>query len=86
MHNPFSMSLLTPDPSASLAKRLVLHGRTLSVARAVTRDEADRLREEGERSREKQDKRNLYLMREGGKYYTNAFEFVALTRSYSDIP
>ncbi|KAJ1304999.1 hypothetical protein OPQ81_000042 [Rhizoctonia solani] len=65
VHNPFSMSLLTPDPSASLAKRLVLHGRTLSVARAVTRDEADRLREEGERSREKQDKRNLYLMREG---------------------
>ncbi|GAB1521077.1 RNA recognition motif-containing protein [Rhizoctonia solani] len=64
-HNPFSMSLLTPDPSASLAKRLVLHGRTLSVARAVTRNEADRLREEGERSREKQDKRNLYLMREG---------------------
>ncbi|KAG8727213.1 RNA recognition motif-containing protein, partial [Ceratobasidium sp. 428] len=68
-HNPFSMSLLTPDPSASLAKRLVLHGRTLSVARAVARDEADRLREEGERSREKQDKRNLYLMREGGAYY-----------------
>ncbi|KAH7338464.1 hypothetical protein B0J17DRAFT_695265 [Rhizoctonia solani] len=65
VHNPFSMSLLTPDPSASLAKRLVLHGRTLSVARAVTRNEADRLREEGERSREKQDKRNLYLMREG---------------------
>ncbi|CUA69871.1 Nucleolar protein 4 [Rhizoctonia solani] len=65
VHNPFSMSLLTPDPSASLAKRLVLHGRTLSVARAVTRGEADRLREEGERSREKQDKRNLYLMREG---------------------
>ncbi|CAE6494033.1 unnamed protein product [Rhizoctonia solani] len=65
VHNPFSMSLLTPDPSASLAKRLVLQGRTLSVARAVTRGEADRLREEGERSREKQDKRNLYLMREG---------------------
>ncbi|KAG8742153.1 RNA recognition motif-containing protein [Ceratobasidium sp. 414] len=64
-HNPFSMSLLTPDPSASLVKRLVLHGRTLSIARAVAREEADRLKEEGERSREKQDKRNLYLMREG---------------------
>ncbi|KAG8684723.1 RNA recognition motif-containing protein, partial [Ceratobasidium sp. 423] len=34
IHNPFSMSLLTPDPSASLARRLVLHGRTLSAARA----------------------------------------------------
>ncbi|KAF8598969.1 RNA-binding domain-containing protein [Ceratobasidium sp. AG-I] len=63
--NPFTMSLLTLDPSASLVKRLVLHGRTLSVTRAVARDEADRLREEGERSREKLDKRNLYLMREG---------------------
>ncbi|KAF8754511.1 RNA recognition motif [Rhizoctonia solani] len=48
-HNPFSITAR----------------RTLSVARAVTRNEADRLREEGERSREKQDKRNLYLMREG---------------------
>jgi nucleolar protein 4 len=43
----------------------VLHGRTLDLARAVTRTEADKLREAGERAREKADKRNLYLLREG---------------------
>ncbi|KAL1944047.1 hypothetical protein VTO73DRAFT_3865 [Trametes versicolor] len=64
--NPFKMpSLLTPDPSASIAQNLVLHGRTLDVSRAVTRDEASRLKEVGERRREKADKRNLYLLREG---------------------
>jgi nucleolar protein 4 len=35
--------------------------------RAVTRDEATKLKEEGERKREKVDKRNVYLLREGGK-------------------
>jgi nucleolar protein 4 len=60
-------SILTPDPSSSLAKNLVLHGRTLDVVRAVTRDQADKLREEGERAREKADKRNLYLLREGSE-------------------
>ncbi len=66
--NPFVLpSILTPDPSSSLAQSLVLHGRTLDVVRAVTRDEAGRLKEEGERRREKADKRNMYLLREGGK-------------------
>ena len=65
--NPFKLpSLLTPDPSASIAQNLVLHGRTLDVTRAVTRDQAGKLKEVNERRREKQDKRNLYLMREGG--------------------
>ncbi|KAI0916243.1 hypothetical protein AcW1_009926 [Taiwanofungus camphoratus] len=64
--NPFKLpSLLTPDPSASIAQNLVLHGRTLDVIRAVTRDEAGKLKEAGERQREKADKRNLYLLREG---------------------
>ncbi|RXW13556.1 hypothetical protein EST38_g12294 [Candolleomyces aberdarensis] len=64
--NPFSLpSILTPDPSSSLARSLVLHGRTLDVVRAVTRDVASRLKEEGEQLREKQDKRNMYLLREG---------------------
>jgi nucleolar protein 4 len=60
-------SLLTPDPSSSTVQTLVLHGRTLDLTRAVTRDEAGRLREQGERAREKKDKRNLYLLREGGE-------------------
>lgn len=64
--NPFKLpSILTPDPSSSLAQNLVLHGRTLDVVRAVTRDEAGKLKEDGERRREKADKRNLYLLREG---------------------
>ncbi|KAF4621632.1 hypothetical protein D9613_012590 [Agrocybe pediades] len=64
--NPFAMtSLLTPDPSASLAQSLVLHGRTLDVVTAVTRDEAIKLKETNEKAREKADKRNMYLLREG---------------------
>ncbi|KAI0260752.1 hypothetical protein BC834DRAFT_899152 [Gloeopeniophorella convolvens] len=64
--NPFAMaSILTPDPSALSAQSLVLHGRTLDVVRAVTREEAGKLKEEGERAREKADKRNMYLLREG---------------------
>ncbi|KAG2131518.1 hypothetical protein BD769DRAFT_1451334 [Suillus cothurnatus] len=64
--NPFTLpSILTPDPSAGVAKSLVLHGRTLDVVRAVTRDQAGKLKDEGERRREKADKRNLYLLREG---------------------
>lgn len=72
--NPFVLpSILTPDPSSSLAKSLVLHGRTLDVVRAVTRDVASRLKEEGERQREKADKRNIYLLREGGWFITQSF-------------
>ncbi|KAG6334847.1 hypothetical protein ID866_4237 [Astraeus odoratus] len=64
--NPFTNpSILTPDPSSSIAKNLVLHGRTLDVVRAVTRDQAAKLKEEGEKAREKADKRNIYLLREG---------------------
>ncbi|TFK23811.1 hypothetical protein FA15DRAFT_641937 [Coprinopsis marcescibilis] len=64
--NPFSLpSILTPDPSSSMARTLVLHGRTLDVVRAVTRDVASKLKEEGEKLREKQDKRSMYLLREG---------------------
>ncbi|KAF5379115.1 hypothetical protein D9615_005877 [Tricholomella constricta] len=64
--NPFTLpSILTPDPSSTLAQSLVLHGRTLDVVRAVTRDEAGKLKEAGEKSREKADKRSMYLLREG---------------------
>jgi len=56
-----------------LAQSLVLHGRTLDVVRAVTRDEAGKLKEEGEKKREKADKRNMYLLREGSRYYLYLF-------------
>ncbi|TXT15902.1 hypothetical protein VHUM_00405 [Vanrija humicola] len=67
--NPFALpSVLTADPSSSLASKLVLHGRTLAVSRAVTREQAGNLKEDAERAREKGDKRNTYLMREGVVY------------------
>ncbi|KAJ7208159.1 hypothetical protein B0H12DRAFT_1243024 [Mycena haematopus] len=49
--NPFILpSILTPDPSSTLARSLVLHGRTLDVVRAVTRDVAGKLKEDGEKN------------------------------------
>jgi hypothetical protein len=58
-HNSFMLpSLLTSDPSSSIAQGLVPHRRTLDVVRAVTMNEATKLKEEGEREREKTDKRN----------------------------
>lgn len=66
--NPFSApSILTVDPSSSLAANLVMHGRVLDVEFAVTREQASKLKEDSERAREKVDKRNTYLMREGGQ-------------------
>ena len=45
----------------------MLHGRTLDVVHAVTREDAGKLKEAGEKAREKADKRNMYLLREGGE-------------------
>ena len=67
--NPFALpSVLTVDPSSSLASKLVIQGRTLDVTRAVTREQAGTMKEDGERARQAGDKRNTYLMREGGQY------------------
>lgn len=64
--NPFAApSILTVDPSSSLAANLVMHGRVLDVEFAVTREEAAKLKDESDRRKEKVDKRNTYLMREG---------------------
>jgi nucleolar protein 4 len=67
--NPFALpSVLQIDPSASSAQGLVMHGRTLEVVRALTREDAAMRKEDGEKSRQKADKRNTYLMREGGEF------------------
>ncbi|KAH0437577.1 hypothetical protein IEQ34_026216 [Dendrobium chrysotoxum] len=64
--NPFSASsILTADPSAPLTSQLSLHGRVLSVVEAVERTEANALATASQSAREKSDKRNTYLMREG---------------------
>ncbi|KAK0540376.1 RNA recognition motif-containing protein [Tilletia horrida] len=75
--NPFSLSapssllpqgvhsVLTADPSAPLASTLTLHGRLLSIVPAVERTTAEKLGSAALRERQKADKRNTYLMREG---------------------
>lgn len=64
-------SLLMADPGSSSASKLTLHGRVLAAAPAVSKDDADKLREDRDKKgAAKTDRRNLYLMREGGKSYT----------------
>ncbi|KAJ9091072.1 hypothetical protein QFC20_007747 [Naganishia adeliensis] len=64
--NPFALpSILTVDPSSQAAAKLVIHGRTLDVVRALTREDASMKKEDSEKARQKADKRNTYLMREG---------------------
>ncbi|WFD29758.1 RNA recognition motif-containing protein [Malassezia sp. CBS 17886] len=64
--NPFSVpSVLSADPSAPLVAQFTLHGRVLHVVRAVTRESATKLETTARKSREKEDKRNTWLLREG---------------------
>lgn len=60
--------MLTADPSSALASSLSLRGRVVAVSRAVSKNEADKLREDRDKT-SKTDRRNLYLMREGGAYF-----------------
>ncbi|KAJ3350389.1 RNA recognition motif-containing protein [Allomyces javanicus] len=63
---PSSSSLLTPElPSALHDSPLVLAGRLLNVTRAVDRTKAAHLTAKEKSKRERRDKRNLYLLREG---------------------
>jgi nucleolar protein 4 len=60
-------SLLMADPGSSKASKLTLHGRVLAAVAAVSKDDADKLREDRDKKGDaKTDRRNLYLMREGG--------------------
>lgn len=58
-------SVLMPDPTSSKASQLTLHGRVLAVSEAVSKDRADKLREDRDKKSAATDRRNLYLMREG---------------------
>jgi nucleolar protein 4 len=58
-------SILTADPSDSLANTFTLHGRVLSIVKAVDRNEADKLTKMNQQRRRKEDKRNVYLLQEG---------------------
>lgn len=60
--------MLMADPTSSSAAKLTLHGRVLAAVPAVSKDDADKLREDRDKKGgTKTDRRNLYLMREGGE-------------------
>lgn len=72
--NPFAMSsVLTADPAAPLTASLNLHGRVLNVIPAVARGEATKLETSGRKEREKGDKRNTWLLREGVPFPSSDF-------------
>ncbi|KAF0521883.1 RNA-binding domain-containing protein [Gigaspora margarita] len=58
-------SVLTADPSNSQAHKFTLHGRVLSIVKAVDKDEAHRLTEENKNKKQREDRRNIYLIKEG---------------------
>lgn len=74
LKNPFAMSsVLTADPAAPLTASLNLHGRVLNVIPAVARGEATKLETSGRKEREKGDKRNTWLLREGVPFPSSEF-------------
>ncbi|KAF8942426.1 RNA recognition motif-containing protein [Haplosporangium gracile] len=58
-------TILQPDLPEELAVKFTLNGRVLNVVRAVDKKSAVTLLEAGQQKREREDRRNLYLMREG---------------------
>ncbi|KAG9300147.1 hypothetical protein G9A89_010557 [Geosiphon pyriformis] len=58
-------SILMADPSDSLAAPFTLHGRVLSVARAVEREQAKQLMDQNQVRIRLEDRRNFYLLKEG---------------------
>lgn len=79
--NPFSMSgnkaesqdtshqhftsILTADVAAPLTSKLTLHGRLLAVTPAIKREDAQAMESSAAAARQKGDKRNTWLLREG---------------------
>ena len=58
-----------PHPT-SRTQELCLHGRQLDVSMALSKQEMERLRKHKSSKREKMDKRNLHLAKEGGRWST----------------
>ncbi|KAL7749651.1 RNA recognition motif-containing protein [Sorochytrium milnesiophthora] len=63
--NATHTSLITPELPETVSSDFSLHGRLLSLTLAVPRDEAQSLSAKDKARAEKQDKRNLFLVREG---------------------
>lgn len=58
-------SILTPDAGLGLGVKFTLDGRVLDVTRAVERKDAEKIKDEKQALKKKEDKRNIYLMYEG---------------------
>ncbi|CAG8795495.1 46225_t:CDS:10, partial [Gigaspora margarita] len=76
-------SVLTADPSNSQAHKFTLHGRVLSIVKAVDRDEAHRLTEENKNKKQREDRRNIYLIKEGDAALLTSSEVVKRSASFS---
>lgn len=63
-------SVLVPEFAADAASKFALDGRLLSVTLAVNKNTAKEFEENSAKRREKEDKRNVYLMTEGGMFLT----------------
>ncbi|ORZ09148.1 hypothetical protein BCR42DRAFT_381797 [Absidia repens] len=58
-------SILTPDAGSGEGRKFTLHGRVLDVTRALDRQSAQKMKDDKDSLKKKDDVRNLYLMREG---------------------
>lgn len=58
-------SIITPESTSGDGSKFTLNGRVLDVTLAVDREQAKQIKDNNESQKKKEDKRNLYLMREG---------------------
>ncbi|KAI9276260.1 hypothetical protein BY458DRAFT_532829 [Sporodiniella umbellata] len=58
-------SIITPESTTGDGSKFTLHGRVLDVTLAVDRTQAKEIKDANLSQKRKEDKRNLYLMREG---------------------
>lgn len=58
-------SIITPESTSGDGAKFTLHGRVLDVTLAVDREQAKQIKDDNLSQKRKEDKRNLYLMREG---------------------
>ncbi|CEP19046.1 hypothetical protein [Parasitella parasitica] len=58
-------SIITPESGSGDGAKFTLHGRVLDVTLAVDRTQAKQIKDDNLSQKRREDKRNLYLMREG---------------------
>ncbi|KAI8888792.1 RNA-binding domain-containing protein [Backusella circina FSU 941] len=58
-------SVITPETTSGEGRKFTLNGRVLDVTLAVDRNQANQIKQDNLTQKRKEDKRNLYLMREG---------------------